>query len=41
MEALQADGVMTHQNELTQWRQTVVNAIGTDDASAQFGEVPA
>lgn len=41
MEALQADGVMTRQNELTQWRQTVVNAIGAADASAQFGEVTA
>lgn len=41
MQALQADGVMTHPNELAQWRQTVINAIGASDASAQFGEVPA
>lgn len=41
MEALQADGVMTHPNELAQWRQIVINAIGASDASAQFGEVPA
>lgn len=41
MEALQADGVMTHPNELAQWRQSVINAIGAADASARLGEVPA
>lgn len=41
MEALQVDGVMPHPDELAQCGQTVVNAIGAADASAQFGEVPA
>lgn len=41
IEALTADGVLTHPDEMAQWRQTVVNAIRGVDAYSQFTEMAA
>ncbi|WP_027019136.1 hypothetical protein [Corynebacterium sputi] len=39
IEALSADGVLTHPDEMIRWRHAVVDAIRRVDASAQFTEL--